>query len=238
MEDAIRLNVAALGISVFVGTDYERQSLLNLARLVDEGEKYGIPVMAVTAVGKELGKRNLNLSNGYGKLKEQTQAMLERKKVVESLQSNRTEAVRLMDQLVRQLPDGLYLKSVKQTGDLVNVKIVRIADFGVFVEILPGIEGVIFNSELDDRKVENASELVKVGEERQAKIIKTQDEIECQKIATMITEAGFQALLDNLKPGVKECELLASPGINSPSSEVNGASAPISSAPALYRALP
>jgi type IV pilus assembly protein PilN len=55
------------------------------------------------------------------KLKEQTQAMLERKKVVESLQSNRTEAVRLMDQLVRQLPEGLYLKSVKQSGDQVNV---------------------------------------------------------------------------------------------------------------------
>ncbi len=42
-----------------------------------------------------------------------------------------------------------------------------------------------------------------------AKMIKTQDEIECQKIATMITEAGFQALLDNLKPGVKECVLLS-----------------------------
>jgi len=55
------------------------------------------------------------------KLKEQTQAMLARKKVVESLQSNRTEAVRLLDQLVRQLPDGLYLKAVKQTGDTVNV---------------------------------------------------------------------------------------------------------------------
>jgi type IV pilus assembly protein PilN len=55
------------------------------------------------------------------KLKEQTQAMLDRKKVVESLQANRTEAVRLLDQLVRQLPDGLYLKSVKQTGDVVNV---------------------------------------------------------------------------------------------------------------------
>ena len=55
------------------------------------------------------------------KLKEQTQAMLSRKKVVESLQSNRTEGVRLIDQLVRQLPDGLYLKAVKQTGDLVNV---------------------------------------------------------------------------------------------------------------------
>lgn len=55
------------------------------------------------------------------KLKEQTQAMLERKKVVESLQSNRTEGVRLLDQLVRQLPDGLYLKAVKQTNDVVNV---------------------------------------------------------------------------------------------------------------------
>lgn len=55
------------------------------------------------------------------KLKEQTQAMLARKKVVESLQSNRTEAVRLLDQLVRQLPDGLYLKAVKQTGDQVNI---------------------------------------------------------------------------------------------------------------------
>jgi type IV pilus assembly protein PilN len=55
------------------------------------------------------------------KLKEQTQAMLSRKKVVESLQANRTEAVRLLDQLVRQLPDGLYLKGVKQTGDVVNV---------------------------------------------------------------------------------------------------------------------
>jgi Xaa-Pro aminopeptidase len=42
----------------------------------------------------------------------------------------------------------------------------------------------------------------------QAKIVKTRDEVECQKIANMITEAGFQALLDNLKPGVKECELL------------------------------
>jgi len=57
MEEAIRLNACAVGISVFVGSDYERQSLLNLSKLVDEGEKYGIPVMAVTAVGKELEKR-------------------------------------------------------------------------------------------------------------------------------------------------------------------------------------
>src|SRR4030066_1848871 len=58
MEEAIRLNVSAGGISIFVGPAHERENLLNLARLVDEGEKYGIPVMAVTAVGKELEKRD------------------------------------------------------------------------------------------------------------------------------------------------------------------------------------
>jgi putative autoinducer-2 (AI-2) aldolase len=58
MEEAIRLNVSAVGISIFVGSEYERESLLNLSKLVDEGEKYGIPVMAVTAVGKELEKRD------------------------------------------------------------------------------------------------------------------------------------------------------------------------------------
>jgi len=58
LEEAIRLNVCALGLSIFVGTDYEKESLLNLAKLVDEGERYGMPVMAVTAVGKELEKRD------------------------------------------------------------------------------------------------------------------------------------------------------------------------------------
>ncbi|MDO8635726.1 MAG: 3-hydroxy-5-phosphonooxypentane-2,4-dione thiolase LsrF, partial [Dehalococcoidia bacterium] len=58
MEEAIRLNASAVGISVFVGSDYEKESLLNLSKLVDEGERYGIPVMAVTAVGKELEKRD------------------------------------------------------------------------------------------------------------------------------------------------------------------------------------
>ena len=58
MKEALRLNVSAVGISVFVGTNYERESLLNLAKLVDEGEDYGIPVMAVTAVGRELEKRD------------------------------------------------------------------------------------------------------------------------------------------------------------------------------------
>ncbi|MDP2726615.1 MAG: 3-hydroxy-5-phosphonooxypentane-2,4-dione thiolase LsrF, partial [Dehalococcoidia bacterium] len=58
IEEAIRLNVSAIGLSIFIGTDYEHQTLMNLSRLVDEAERYGIPVMAVTAVGKELEKRD------------------------------------------------------------------------------------------------------------------------------------------------------------------------------------
>lgn len=58
MEEAIRLNASAVGLSIFVGSDYERDSLLNLARTVDEGERYGVPVMAVTAVGREMEKRD------------------------------------------------------------------------------------------------------------------------------------------------------------------------------------
>ncbi len=54
-------------------------------------------------------------------LREQIQAMVERKNVVESLQLNRSEAVRLLDQLVRQLPDGMYLTQVKQAGARVTV---------------------------------------------------------------------------------------------------------------------
>jgi len=57
VREAIRLNAAAVGISIFVGTDYEHETLLNLANLVNECEEYGIPVMAVTAVGRELEKR-------------------------------------------------------------------------------------------------------------------------------------------------------------------------------------
>jgi len=55
------------------------------------------------------------------KLREQTQALLARKQIVETLQANRTEAVHLLDQLVRQLPDGLYLRSVRQNGAKVTL---------------------------------------------------------------------------------------------------------------------
>lgn len=64
MEDALRLNVSAIALSIFVGSEFEKQTLVSLARLVDDGERYGIPVLAVTAVGKEMARdaRYLGLS--------------------------------------------------------------------------------------------------------------------------------------------------------------------------------
>ena len=60
----------------------------------------------------------------------------------------------------------------QKLGDLVKTRIVRITDFGVFVEITPGIEGVVFLSELDEQKIEKPEETFSQGEERIAKIIK------------------------------------------------------------------
>ncbi len=54
IEDAIRLNASAMALSIFVGATHEKETLTNLSKLCDEGHKYGIPVLAVTAVGKEM----------------------------------------------------------------------------------------------------------------------------------------------------------------------------------------
>jgi type IV pilus assembly protein PilN len=87
-----------------------------------------------TVLGSQLEEQNRR--NGYleseiaslekqideiKKLKEQTAALLQRKKVVETLQANRAETVYLLDQLVRQLPDGIYLKAVSQKGTRINI---------------------------------------------------------------------------------------------------------------------
>jgi putative autoinducer-2 (AI-2) aldolase len=58
MQDALRLNAAAVALSIFIGTPHERRTLLNLGALVSEGYGCGMPVLAVTAVGKELEKRD------------------------------------------------------------------------------------------------------------------------------------------------------------------------------------
>jgi len=55
------------------------------------------------------------------KLREQTQSLLARKNVVESLQSTRSDVVHLMDQMLRILPDGVYLRSLKQTGNRIDL---------------------------------------------------------------------------------------------------------------------
>lgn len=73
-----------------------------------------------TYLDQEIAKLDIQIAE-IKKIREQTQALLERKQVVETLQSNRTEVVHLFDQMIRLLPDGLYLKSFKQAGDSVTI---------------------------------------------------------------------------------------------------------------------
>ena len=54
VEDAIRLNVAAMAVQVFIGGEHETKSVHNMTRMVDIGNRYGMPVMGVTAVGKDM----------------------------------------------------------------------------------------------------------------------------------------------------------------------------------------
>jgi len=54
IDDVIRLNAAGMALSIFVGSAYQHQTIANLGKLIDLGERYGIPVIAVTAVGKEM----------------------------------------------------------------------------------------------------------------------------------------------------------------------------------------
>jgi len=65
IEDAIRLNVSGVAYSILVGADFERDTLLGMTKYIDEAERYGIPVLAVTAVGKDMAKdvRYLSLAS-------------------------------------------------------------------------------------------------------------------------------------------------------------------------------
>jgi putative autoinducer-2 (AI-2) aldolase len=56
IEESIRLNVCAMAVQVFIGGEYERQSIINMTRLVDMGNRYGIPTLAVTAVGTDMAR--------------------------------------------------------------------------------------------------------------------------------------------------------------------------------------
>jgi len=56
IDEAIRMNVSAITCSIFVGGEYEKQTLMNLSNLVNWGQDFGIPVLAVTAVGREMAR--------------------------------------------------------------------------------------------------------------------------------------------------------------------------------------
>jgi putative autoinducer-2 (AI-2) aldolase len=56
IEEAIRLNVCAMAVQVFIGGEYEKESIINMTRMVDLGTRYGIPTLAVTAVGKDMAR--------------------------------------------------------------------------------------------------------------------------------------------------------------------------------------
>jgi len=56
IREAVRLNACAVALSIFVGSEHEKQTLLGLSELINEAEEYGIPVLAVTAVGKQMGR--------------------------------------------------------------------------------------------------------------------------------------------------------------------------------------
>ncbi|MDQ6598348.1 3-hydroxy-5-phosphonooxypentane-2,4-dione thiolase [Bacillus salipaludis] len=58
VKEAIRHNVVGVGVSVFIGSDYETQTVTNLAHVVSDAHDYGLPVLGITAVGKELEKRD------------------------------------------------------------------------------------------------------------------------------------------------------------------------------------
>jgi type IV pilus assembly protein PilN len=101
--------VAAAGIVIaIVGHTYLS------SRVSDQQDRNAYLQGEITKLEKQIEK--------IRDVKERTQDMLARKQVVESLQTNRSEAVHLMDQLVRLMPEGMWLKNVKQAGSGVNIQ--------------------------------------------------------------------------------------------------------------------
>ena len=105
---SLSIGLAILGLAVILlGHGF-------FGRLIEDQESRN------TLLKTEIGKLDEQIKE-IDKLREQTQALLARKRIVETLQSDRTEAVHLLDQMVRQLPDGIYLKSLKQAGAKVTL---------------------------------------------------------------------------------------------------------------------
>ena len=101
--------VAALGGAIWFAVSYGYLA----GQLSDQQARNKYLQEEITKLDKQIAEIN--------KLKEQTAALLERKRVVEELQANRSEVVHLLDQLVRQVPEGVYFRAVKQTGNRVTI---------------------------------------------------------------------------------------------------------------------
>jgi type IV pilus assembly protein PilN len=105
---SLAVGLAILGIAV-VGLGH----VVIAARIDNQNNRNNLLKTEITKLDEQIKE--------IDRLRDQTQALLARKQVVETLQSNRTEAVHLLDQLVRQLPDGVYLKTVRQNGARVTL---------------------------------------------------------------------------------------------------------------------
>jgi len=92
---------------------------------------------------------------------------------------------------IKQLEGDIWedFFSRQKAGDIVKAKIVRLTDFGAFVEIVPGIEGVVFTTELDEKKLEKPSDAFAVGDERNAKIIRLNSK--AKKISLSFKQAVY-----------------------------------------------
>ncbi|OJZ21626.1 MAG: fimbrial protein [Thiobacillus sp. 65-29] len=105
---------AMLGVAVAVGVAaVVAGHAVIAARQSTQNERNAFLEKEIARLDEQIGE--------IKKIREQTRALLDRKQVVETLQANRTEVVHLFDQLIRLLPDGLYLKSFKQTGDSITL---------------------------------------------------------------------------------------------------------------------
>jgi len=119
---------------------------------------------------------------------EKLQAGQELEAMVLNIDVDRQKISLGIKQLEGDIWEGFFGR--QQVGDIVKVKIVRITDFGVFVEIVPGIEGVVFTSELDEKKLEKPSDGgFAVGDERNAKIIRLN--AKAKKISLSFKQAQF-----------------------------------------------
>ncbi|MBN2266669.1 MAG: 30S ribosomal protein S1 [Candidatus Aminicenantes bacterium] len=109
--------------------------------------------------------------------------------LVLNIDVDRQKVSRGMKQLEGDIWEDFFAR--QKPGDIVNAKIVRLTDFGAFVEIVPGIEGVVFTAELDEKKLEKPSDAFAVGDERPAKIVKMNPK--AKKISLSFKQAQYDA---------------------------------------------